>query len=255
MYRFQHYIPICTRYRPVHTCMCQKPWFCTTGHDSRWKRLPDCTYMIEYPPDIKSSCLWYRKPHTWYWDQYRVPKSGVPISGYDSHRYWYRSQYPSRTRTLPRYRVTEFAPQPQLALCSWLMILISHHQVKWLISDFKFCNHGNWYDSYDCYIIWKVTVALYDIIYDITYDIIYHKFMILAMISYVLICLWYHIPMISYAYDIMILYLWYHTTAVYDISNLWYHRSMISWPISYAKSSMISWNQNYDIILLNLWYQ
>ncbi len=89
----------------------------------------------------------------------------------------------------------------------------------------------------------------------IWYHTWYHKLMILAMISYALNCLWYHIPMISYAYDIMILYLWYHTTAVYDISNLWYHRSMISHPISYAKSYMISWNQNYDIILLNLWYQ
>jgi len=35
MYRFQHYVPVCTRYRPVHTGMYQKPWFRTTGHDSR----------------------------------------------------------------------------------------------------------------------------------------------------------------------------------------------------------------------------
>ena len=52
---------------------------------------------------------------TRYRGQYRVPISGVPISGYNSHRY--RSQY--RTR----YRVTSCAPRPQLAQCSWPMIL------------------------------------------------------------------------------------------------------------------------------------
>ncbi len=38
MYHFQYYVPVCTWYRPVHTCpgMYQKPWFRTTGHDSRW---------------------------------------------------------------------------------------------------------------------------------------------------------------------------------------------------------------------------
>ena len=37
MYHFQGYwyVPECTRYRPVHTGMYQKPWFRTTGHDSR----------------------------------------------------------------------------------------------------------------------------------------------------------------------------------------------------------------------------
>ena len=44
--------------------------------------------------------------------------------------------------------------------------------------------------------------------------------------------LWYHTSesMISVTYDIIDL--WYH--------NLWYHRSMISYPISYAKSYLIS---------------
>ena len=36
---------------------------------------------------------------------------------------------------------------------------------------------------------------------------------------------------------------------------LWYHMSMISYTISYAKSYMISWNRNYDIIVFVLWYQ
>jgi hypothetical protein len=78
---------------------------------------------IGYLPDIGSSCHRYRKPHTVnhipdiginigynircpdigdiisrYRCQYRVPISGVPISGYDSHRY--RSEYRTRCRVL-----------------------------------------------------------------------------------------------------------------------------------------------------------
>ena len=62
----------------------------------------------------------------------------------------------------------------------------------------------------------------------IWYHTWYHKFMILAMISYVLNCLWYQIPMISYAYDIMIyiydiIPLQCMISVTYDIIDLWYH--------------------------------
>ena len=56
-------------------------------------------------PDIGDMIFRYRC-------QYRVPISGVPISGYDSHRY--RGQYRARYRV----RVTQCAPWPQLALYS-----------------------------------------------------------------------------------------------------------------------------------------
>ncbi len=106
-------------------------------------------------------------------------------------------------------------------------------------------------------IIWKV--ALYDIIHDIIslwYWLWYHMFWFV----YDIILLWYHKPMISwfYIYDIIPLqcmisvthdiigpcyhyqyhmqnHIWYHGIktmisyfSIYDISNLWYHRSKIS---------------------------
>ncbi len=42
MYHFRHYVPLRTWYRPVHTGMYQKPWFRTTSHDSRCKRIVLC---------------------------------------------------------------------------------------------------------------------------------------------------------------------------------------------------------------------
>ena len=56
-------------------------------------------------PDISDLISRYRC-------QYQVPISGVPISGYDSHRY--RGQYRARYRV----QVTQCAPLPQLALYS-----------------------------------------------------------------------------------------------------------------------------------------
>ena len=60
-------------------------------------------------------------------------------------------------------------------------------------------------------------------------------------------CLWYH----TFA-------LWYHSKAVHDILNLWYHRPMMSWPISCEICCDII--MIYDIIIMvlsltrNLWY-
>ncbi len=68
---FQHYVPVCTQCRPVHTGMYQKPWFRTTGHDSRcriskkWFTITvTVTLAAPWPGRTSEPCAtWY---HIWY---------------------------------------------------------------------------------------------------------------------------------------------------------------------------------------------
>ncbi len=56
-------------------------------------------------------------------------------------------------------------------------------------------------------------------------------------------------------YDIIANIIDIHIDIMYDIKNLWYHRSMISYPISCGVSIDIRYDIIYDSIVVHVWYQ